>query len=49
MNRGGRRGRGGPNMQNGGNFTREQLDQQLDEYMSKTKSDFDEPMNDVSV
>lgn len=47
MSRGGRRGRGF-NMQNG-NPTREQLDQQLDDYMSKSKGDFDEPMDEVAV
>lgn len=41
MNRGGRGSRGASNIQNGGNFTREQLDQQLDDYMNKTKDTMD--------
>ncbi|KAK7084340.1 hypothetical protein SK128_009900 [Halocaridina rubra] len=50
LHRGGRGARG--NMQNGGNFTREQLDQQLDDYMSKNKNSFeddDQHMSDAII
>lgn len=62
--RGGRMGRGGRGLRGGrggpaakpngvGNCTREELDQQLDEYMSKTKtaldSELDQYMKDAPV
>ncbi|KAK4327882.1 hypothetical protein Pmani_001688 [Petrolisthes manimaculis] len=51
--RGGRGGRGAMNGQAGENCTREELDQQLDEYMSKTKNaldcELDQYMKDATM